>query len=388
MTTRRDLLKLSATAMAAAPMVGIVKPAENITKAAQPLNILILGGTGFTGPNQVRYALARGHKITLFNRGRKPKEWPGEVEELIGDREKNELDALKGRKWDVCIDNPTSVPHWVRDVGKVLKGNVKQYVFISTISVYDGETQVGADESAPTLKYTGKNVYKETRETLMANMALYGPLKAACEAEAEKWFGKSLTIIRPGLIVGAGDETDRFSYWPLRVEKAGQMLAPPADDPWQFIDARDLAEWTIRMCEQRAFGTYNATGPDYELSTAAALYGMRACTTKGADIRFASQEFLAQNEVQPWSELPVWVPGSGDMAGFARRSIAKAKAKGLTFRSLADTTFSTLEWFHAQTPERQATMRAGLKPEREVELLELMRRMKSSPSGGTANKTG
>jgi 2'-hydroxyisoflavone reductase len=147
------------------------------------------------------------------------------------------------------------------------------------------------------------------------------------------------------------------------------VLAPPPKDPVQFIDARDLAEWTIRMVEQGAKGTFNATGPDYELSTAAMLYGIRACTTQGATLHFADQDFLTAQTVAPWAELPVWVPGTDDMKGFARRSIAKAKALGLSFRSLADTTQATLAWFHAQPAERQAAVRAGLKAEREAELL-------------------
>jgi 2'-hydroxyisoflavone reductase len=269
----------------------------------------------------------------------------------------------------VCIDNPTSVPSWVRDAGKVLRRNVKHYIFISTISVYDGETQANADESAPLLKYTGKDRYAETRGTLMKDMALYGPLKATCEAEAAKQFGSNVTIIRPGLIVGPGDETDRFSYWPIRIAKGGDVLAPPKGDPLQYIDARDLAEWTIRMAEQRALGTYNATGPDFEMTCEALMYGIRASTTAGANIKFVTQAFAEAEKIQPWAEFPVWVPGSGETLGFARRGIAKAKAKGLTFRSLADTTQATLAWFAAQTAERQATVRAGLKPEREQELL-------------------
>jgi 2'-hydroxyisoflavone reductase len=378
MTSRRDILKLSALA-AAAPATQalaqqnksaqVVAPATDVERSQKPLNILILGGTGFTGPQQVRYALARGHKVTLFNRGRRPKEWPGEVVELTGDREVNDYKSLEGKKFDVCIDNPTSVPSWVRDAGKVLKRNVKHYIFISTISVYDGEAQVNADETAPLLKYTGKDRYAETRDSIMKNMALYGPLKAACEAEAAKQFGSNVTIIRPGLIVGPGDETDRFSYWPIRIAQGGDVLAPPMGDPLQYIDARDLAEWTIRMAEQRAFGAFNATGPDFEMTSEALMYGIRASTTKGASIKFVTQAFADAEKIQPWAEFPVWVPGGGETQGFARRSIAKAKAKGLTFRSLADTTHATLEWFAAQPAERQATVRAGLKPEREQELL-------------------
>ena len=225
-------------------------------KAPKPLTILILGGTGFTGPFQVKYALARGHKVTVFNRGKThPGELPEGVEQLIGDRN-GQLDALKGRKWDVVIDNPTMLPKWVRDAAEILKGNVDRYVFISTISVYANNTKPGMDETAPLAKYDGTDAMKETRDTVIASkFALYGPLKALSEKEVEKWFpGKSL-IIRPGLIVGPGDQTDRFTYWPVRIDRGGEVLAPgDPSDPVQFIDARDLAEWTIRMAEQGTTG--------------------------------------------------------------------------------------------------------------------------------------
>src|SRR3954449_10729945 len=261
---RRQFIKVSAAA-GGALSVGVFK-----TTAAQkpkPLRILILGGTGFTGPFQVRYALERGHKVTVFNRGKThPGEIPKEVEQLVGDRN-GQLDALKGRKWDVVIDNPTSVPVWVRDAAQVLKGNVDRYVFISTISVYADTSKPGMTEDAPLAKYTGADPMKETRETLIAsNFALYGPLKALSEAEAQKWFPNKTLIIRPGLIVGPRDETDRFTYWPVRVDRGGEVLAPgEPSDPVQFIDGRDLAEWTIRMVENNVTGIFNATGPARKL---------------------------------------------------------------------------------------------------------------------------
>lgn len=371
LTTRRDLLKLGVLAAAASAAGTRASAAPAAEKAAKPLNILILGGTGFTGPHQVRYALERGHRITLFNRGKRPQDWPGEVEELVGDRSTGDVKALEGRSWDVCIDNPTSVPFWVRDVGKVLAGKVQQYIFISTISVYADNSQPGMDEGGKLAEYQGADIMKETRETLMANMELYGPMKAASEQEAAKHFGDKVTIIRPGLIVGPGDETDRFSYWPVRIERGGEVLAPSKDgaDPVQFIDARDLAEWTIRMAEARALGTYNATGPDYEMSVAAMLYGIRAVTTQGARITFLPSEFLSKQEVAPWAEMTVWVPGQGETAGFSRINVSKAVAAGLTFRPLATTAADTLTWFHAQPAERQAALKAGLKPEREAAVL-------------------
>src|SRR5437870_10700857 len=276
-TTRRHFIKLSAAAGGAlgfATRSTIVFAEEPV----KPLRILILGGTGFTGPYQVRYALSRGHKVTTFNRGKThPGELPKEVEQLIGDRN-GQLDALKGRKWDVVIDNPTTLPVWVRDAAEILKGNVDRYVFISTISVYSDNSKPGMDESGPLAKYEGADAMKETQATMRAsNFRLYGPLKVLSEAEAEKWFPGKALIIRPGLIVGPRDETDRFTYWPVRIDRGGEVLAPGnPNDQVQFIDARDLAEWTIRMAENHETGIYNATGPAKPLGMSGTLDETRA----------------------------------------------------------------------------------------------------------------
>lgn len=341
------------------------------TKATKPLRILILGGTGFTGPFQVRYALARGHKVTVFNRGKThPGELPEGVEQLIGDRN-GKLDALKGRKWDVVIDNPTSIPVWVRDVGKILKGNVDRYIFISTISVYADTSKPGIDETAAVAKYDGVDAMKETRESLIASkFALYGPLKALSEKEAQKWFPGKTLIIRPGLIVGPGDETDRFTYWPVRIDRGGEVLAPgDPSDPVQFIDARDLAEWTIRMAEQRETGIYNATGPAKKLGVGEMLNGIKAALNTNATLTWVNSDFLEKQKVEPWSDMPVWVPPRGEAGGIGSISIKKALAKGLTFRPLAETALDTLKWFKSQSAERQAKLKAGLTPEREKEVL-------------------
>jgi 2'-hydroxyisoflavone reductase len=339
---------------------------------SRPLSILILGGTGFTGPHQVRYALSRGHKVTLFNRGRRPKEWPAAVEELTGDRDKNDYESLKGRKWDVCIDNPTSVPHWIRDAAAVLEGNVKQFVFISTLSVYASNASPGQDESAPRDTYRGKDALAETTADLRKNLALYGPLKAASEDEAHKHFGGMVTVIRPGLIVGPGDETDRFTYWPVRLARGGKVLVPPLADPVGFIDARDLAEWTIRVVEQRALGAFNAVGPGEELRMGRMLDDIQKGIGSRAELVEASAAFLRENQVSAWSDLPVWLPGQGETAGFHRRSNARAIAAGLTFRPVSTTAADTLAWWNAQD-EKRRVLRAGLKPEREAELLAKLR---------------
>jgi 2'-hydroxyisoflavone reductase len=340
-------------------------------KAAKPLRILILGGTGFTGPFQVRYALARGHKVTVFNRGKThPGELPDGVEQLIGDRN-GKLDALKDRKWDVVIDNPTSIPVWVRDVAKILQGNVDRYIFISTISVYADTSKPGIEESAPLAKYEGADAMKETRESLIASkFALYGPLKALSEHEAEKWFPGKTLIIRPGLIVGPRDETDRFSYWPVRIDRGGEVLAPgDPSDPVQFIDARDLAEWTIRMAEQGETGIYNATGPASPLGVGEMLNGIKTAVNSKATLTWVNTDFLEKEKVEPWSDMPVWVPPRGEAGGMGRISIKKALDKGLIFRPLAETARDTLQWFKSQSPERQAKLKAGIAPEREKEVL-------------------
>jgi 2'-hydroxyisoflavone reductase len=376
MTTRRDVLKIAG---AGAVLLGL-RPARSLANRAggaapmaeKPLRILILGGTGFTGPHQVRYALARGHQLTLFNRGRRPKEWPAPVEELVGDRNTGDLKALAGREWDVCIDNPTSLPFWVRDAGQALKGKVRHYVFISTLSVYASDEDPGQDETAPLAPYKGQDAMKETQETLRADVeSLYGPLKALSEREVEKWFPGTTTVIRPGLIVGPGDESDRFTYWPVRLDRGGDVLAPgDGKDPVHFIDARDLAEWTIRMVEERTLGVFNAMGPASELGMGGMLDGIQRGIASKARLVWAPTAFLEQQKVSPWGDMPVWIPATGDTAGANRRRNQKALAAGLAFRPLATTATDTLAWWKALPAERQAKLRAGIAPDRERQVLE------------------
>ena len=372
MTTRRDLFKLGALAAAAAALPSFATAAgeaKSVGKAAKPLNLLILGGTGFTGPFQVEYALKRGHKVTLFNRGKRPSpEWPAAVEQLHGDRNTGDLAALKGRTWDVCIDNPTSLPFWVRDAGQVLKGNVGHYLFISTISVYADGSKPGINENSPLAQYKGKDAMAETQQTLRADIEnLYGPLKALSEAEAHKQFGKNVTIVRPGYIVGPRDETDRFTYWPHRVAQGGEILVPgDGHDPIQIIDGRDLGEWMIRLAEAGTTGTFNACGPDYPLSMDAMLYGCQAVTGGGMTLTHVSPAFLDEQQVG----LPIWVPSKDNpYAGYGAVSNERAIAAGLTFRPLATTVQDLLAWFHSLPAERQAKLGAGITREKEAELL-------------------
>jgi 2'-hydroxyisoflavone reductase len=368
-TSRRCFIKLSA---AAGATVAFGARSTSLFAAAtvKPLRILILGGTGFTGPYQVRYALARGHKVTTFNRGKThPGELPKDVEQLTGDRN-GQLDALKDRPWDVVIDNPTTLPAWVRDAAQILKGNVQRYVFISTISVY-GEVKQGVDESAPVEKYNGPNPYQETIEAMKASgYKTYGPLKALSEKEAEKWFPKKTLIIRPGLIVGPRDETDRFTYWPVRIDRGGEILAPGMGsiDPVQFVDARDLAEWTIRMAENRETGIYNATGPAKYLSIGGMLDGTKNALNSKAAFTWVPEDFLKDHKVEAWSDMPVWA-GAYNEAGISQTKISKALSKGLAFRPLGETARDTLAWFKSLPQDRQSHLKAGLTPEREAELL-------------------
>jgi 2'-hydroxyisoflavone reductase len=368
--TRRKILQSSILALAGLTMSRRYASAAGSARRQKPLRILILGGTGFTGPHQVRYALARGHKVTLFNRGRRPHAWPGEVEELLGDRNTGDLKALAGREWDVCIDNPTTLPFWVRDVGQVLRGKVKQYIFISTVSVYADDLKA-ADESAPTAKYSGKDAMAETIDTLHANVnSLFGPLKALSEQESQKQFPGITTIIRPGLIVGPGDESDRFTYWPVRLSKGGEVLAPgDGNDPVQFIDGRDLAEWTIRVAESRTLGIFNATGPAHPLSMREMLQGIATAIHSNSKIIWVPTDFLRSANLALESDMPVWQPGQGDTAGAERRIIRKALAAGLTFRPLAETAVDALAWFRQQSLERQAKLKVGLTYAREQQVL-------------------
>jgi 2'-hydroxyisoflavone reductase len=369
-TTRRTFIKVSALAGSAITF-GVKGSRAADSKAVKPLRILILGGTGFTGPFQVRYALERGHKVTVFNRGKThPGELPEGVEQLIGDRN-GQLDALKDRKWDVAIDNPTTLPVWVRDAAQVLKGNVDRYVFISTISVFADNSKPN-DEKAALAKYEGPDPMKETMDAVKASgFRLYGPLKALSEAEAEKWFPGKALIIRPGLIVGPGDQTDRFTYWPVRIDRGGEVLAPGnPKDPVQFIDGRDLAEWTIRVIEDGATGVYNATGPAQELGVGDMLGGIKTALKSDASFTWVPADFLEEQKVSPWSDMPVWIPPASEEGALSRTVIKKALDRGLTFRPLEITARDTVGWFKSQPADRQAKLHSGLTPEREKEVLD------------------
>ena len=344
-------------------------------RAPKPLDILILGGTGLTGPHQVRYALARGHKVTVFNRGRRNDRLPPGVTVLSGDRNLHQLDALRGKSWDVVIDNPSTVPFWVRDAAQLLHERTKQYVLISTISVYDTKGRTSLDESSPLLEYTGRDPLAVTLQEVFKNPeTLYGQMKAASEREARKWFADRTTIIRPTLIVGPGDDSFRFTYWPYRIAKGGEILAPgDGMDHVQLIDARDLAEWTIRVAETDTVGTFNVAGPASALTMAEQLYGIRGSLDGNRDVRFTwvPAEFLATQKVTPWGDMPTWVPRTDpDYAG-EQVDNHRAIAAGLTFRPLAASATDALEWFTAQPEAARTRMvqTAGLPADRERAVL-------------------
>ena len=390
MSNRRTFLKQTASlggAIGLSPLANLsldaAVPLERPSpgRAPAPLNILILGGTGFTGPEQVDYALTRGHRVTLFNRGKtRPGLYKGKVaEELIGDLN-SDTSALKGNTFDVVIDNPTTLPLWVKNAAQYLKGNTKHYMFISTTSVYSDQSEIGINENSPTLPMPdGLDPYQpdqrnERQLAASSNPANYGPFKARAEVEVQNQYPGINTIIRPCLIVGPLDRTDRFTYWPARIDKGGEVLAPDKpDDPCQFIDSRDLAEWMIRMAEMKEFGTYNAIGPEKPLTISEMLYGVKAVTTAGAQFTWVPWEFLQAQGIRPWSHMPVWQPPYGRTAGYQRRSAAKALTKGLTFRPLAVTAKDTLDWHKTRPAEEQAATLEGringLSMKREAEVL-------------------
>jgi len=315
----------------------------------------------------VRYAVERGHEVTIFTRGRTEADIP-EVEHLIGDRT-GDLTALEGRSWDVVLDNNARDYRWVELSTDLLRDSAQHYVFVSSISAFNAAeldlegvtyplSRPIVDEDAPL--FSRPEDFQEGQE------APYGLSKTMGEQASEAAFPGKTTIVRPGLIVGPGDPTDRFTYWPVRIDQGGEILAPnDGSDPAQIIDVRDLTEWIVRLAEEGTIGRFNATGPGTRMSMAEMLYGIRAITSTPGTITWVPFDFLREHEVRPWSDMPAWIPN--DPIGFV--SVERAVAAGLTYRPLADTALDTLHFHESRPEEERGNMQAGISPEREREVL-------------------
>lgn len=319
------------------------------------MKLLILGGTIFLGRHIVETALARGHEITLFNRGQHNPDLFPQVEKLHGDR-KSDLSLLQGRMWDAAIDTSGFIPRIVEASAKILAASISHYTFISSISVYADFRTGTLDENAPIATLADENVEEVTNET-------YGALKALCEQAVERVMPGRTLIIRPGLIVGPYDPTDRFTYWPYRIAQGGEMLVPGyPEQPVQFIDVRDLAAWIVRMVEAGKTGTYNATGPDYGLTMGQFVAACQSASSNDTHFTWVGDTFVSDEEVN----FQPWVPS--EYAGMNAVNCSRAVAAGLTFRSVSETARDTLAWKAASTTRDE--MRSGLRPESEKQLLQ------------------
>ena len=354
MVTRRELLTITAGALAvqASGMAAVIP-------ATRPLDILFLGGTGFLGPHQINYAVARGHRVTMFNRGSNPGMYGNEVEELVGNRDSkidDGLAVLEGdRTWDVVVDNSGYVPRHVRDSAGLLKGRCKRYIYISTVAVYDFDGASVFPESAKLAELDDPSVEKVTGET-------YGPLKAECDRIARNILGNACTVVRPTYIVGPGDHTDRFTYYIARVAEGGDVLAPAGPDrETQWVDARDLCPWIITLAEDNTPGIFNAAGPASPVDRAGLMWGLRALTAEPVNFFWPDDALLDELEIS----MPMMRPDSNHFVNTA------SMAAGLNYRSLADTATATLEWWNSQDAERRANPRRW--PGREQEAAAITR---------------
>ncbi len=333
------------------------------------MRLLVLGGTKFLGRHIVDCGQTHGHELTLFNRGQTdPSPIPG-VEQIHGDRE-HDLARLAGRSWDAVIDTSGYWPRAVRASAQLLAENVDRYVFVSSISAYGRFPELSMSEDAPTAP--------DPPADASDVMEHYAELKASCERVVEGVLPGRAVVIRPGLIVGPFDPTNRFTYWVRRLAEGGRVLAPGApEQPVQLIDVRDLADWSVRMAEQGAAGAYNATGPAETLTLGPLLERIAAATGGGSELVWIDEARLAEAGVKPWDELPVWLdlPRNADFRGLLAVDIGRAVDAGLEFRPLEATVADTLAWDRAQPqmpgPDGDTPLppRAGLASEREAELL-------------------
>ncbi len=334
------------------------------------MRLLILGGTEFLGRHLTEAALEQGHEVTLFNRGRSNPELFPEAEKLHGDRN-GDLSALEGRSWDAAVDTSGYLPRQVRASAGLLAEAVEHYTFVSSISVYEEYAALGLAENAPLRA-------SPDPEPEVMDWELYGELKAGCERAAEEAMPNRTLVVRPGLIAGPGDYMDRFPYWCRRIAEGGEVLAP--GDPErqvQLVDARDLADWMLRMAEARRAGLYNATGPRQYLTMRGMLEEIRAAAGSDAWFVWVPDVFLLDEGVGPWEEMPFWVPQ--ELAGILAVDVGKALGAGLAFRPLADIARDTLAWLprRGKAPE----ISSGISREKERELLDSWHALESRADG-------
>ncbi len=355
---------LGSAAIAAGETPSALAKEKTEKSASNQLKFLVLGGTGFIGPHMVREALRRGHDVTLFNRGKTNNAIFPDLESLIGDRD-NGLDALKGGKWDAVVDNSGYVPRHVADSARLLSSSISHYLFISSISAYASFAEAN-DEDSPLATMPDETLEEVTGET-------YGPMKALCEQRAAAEIGGDrLTILRPTYICGPGDHTDRFSYWPVRTMKGGEMLWPGTPgDKTQIIDVRDLANFVVDTIEQRITGTYNTVTPAGSYSMGDLLADSMAVTGTEVNPTWVSAGFIEAQKLSDRNSLPIWAPPSGDYSGVAFVSGERAAAKGLRNRPVRETARDLISWWKTLPEDRTENIRAGLSAEREAEMLAL-----------------
>jgi 2'-hydroxyisoflavone reductase len=339
------------------------------------MKLLILGGTRFVGRHLVTATLAREHEITLFNRGKHPSAPLTNVETIYGDRNRD-LAKLQGRRWDAVIDTSGYLPRTVRASTEILSHSVDRYVFISSLSVYADVSVFGIDETAPLATLTSEQLEEANaidssgQASAVTYGKMYGGLKALCEQAADEVLPNRALIIRPGLIVGSHDYTDRFTYWVVRVANGGEVLAPGRPGRYvQFIDVRDLAEWIVRMIERKETGVYNANGLPNNLTMESVLEECKMVSNSDASLTWVSDDFLVQEKVVPWSEVPLWMPeeAAPHLKGFMFINCDKAVSSGLTLRPLNDTIRDVLTWH--ETYRSNEEVKAGIDPDKEQRLL-------------------
>lgn len=363
MTSRRSVLKAAALLSTSAAI-------PKSFAAPEPGSLLILGGTGFIGPHLTEEAQRRGWKVTHFNRGKRATGGVPGVETLIGDRN-GQLDALRGRSWDAVIDDTGYVPKYVKMSAELLAPSVRYCLYISSISAYAGFSTPN-DEHSPLGKLADPDTDKITDDT-------YGPMKALCEQYSAAAFRDRISIVRPGYIVGPLDPTDRFTYWPVRVARGGEMLAPGTPgDPIQVIDVRDLAAFMMTLVEARTNGTFNAVSAPGAFTMGGLITASQHASPRaGTKVTWVNEDFIAAHSKPEELNLPIWAPMKGEYAGASLTSIEPSRKAGLRSRDLGVTVRDTLAWFQSLPEERRAKLRSGLDPVREADTLQAWHKERS-----------